>query len=89
MSMVLAAIGNIESLINGLMGSVWVIYGLAFGAAIILRITKRNEERPYKVNYILMYVHYIAYSILGVDHSAYTDDTGGSSYSDIAHCAIT
>ena len=48
--MVLVAIGNIESLINGLMASIWLIYGLAFRAAIILRTTKRNEERPYKVN---------------------------------------
>ena len=48
----LVAIGNISTLINGLAVPMLVIVGLVFAGAIIMRVTKRNEKRPYKV---LMY----------------------------------
>ena len=47
--MVLVAIGNIGELINAIGVTIWLTYGLVFGAAVIMRFTKSKEERPYKV----------------------------------------
>ena len=42
-------IGNIESLINSFNATFWVFYGLVFVGILIMRVTHRNQPRPYKV----------------------------------------
>ena len=46
--MLFVVIGDLSDLINGLSVLVWIGVGLTFGAAIIMRITKREETQPYK-----------------------------------------
>ena len=42
-------VGNIESLINSFNATFWVFYGLVFVGLLIMRVTHRNQPRPYKV----------------------------------------
>lgn len=45
-------VGNIESLIDFASFLIWIFYGLAMVALILMRFTKKNVYRPYKVNTI-------------------------------------
>ena len=42
-------IGNIDSLINSFNAAIWVFYGLVFAGLLIMRVTHRNQPRPFKV----------------------------------------
>ena len=41
--------GNIESLIDFFSFTVWIFYGMAMAALIMLRVKKPEIARPYKV----------------------------------------
>ena len=42
-------IGNIDSLIDSFNAAIWVFYGLVFAGFLIMRVTHRDQPRPYKV----------------------------------------
>lgn len=42
--------GSMSQLINGLSVSEWIFYGLIFLSCIIMRFTRRNYKRPFKVS---------------------------------------
>lgn len=41
---------DIESLIDFFNFSAWIFYGLTMSALIVMRFTRKNAERPYKVH---------------------------------------
>ena len=50
LSAILLVIGNIEDLLDGSSAALWVFYGLTIIGLLIMRVTHRMEERPYKVS---------------------------------------
>lgn len=50
MTCLLAAVGSIGELIDGLTTLMWVFYGLVFTGLIVMRFTRRQERRPFKVS---------------------------------------
>ena len=44
--------GDIGQLINSFSAAAWIFYGLCFASLLIMRITHRRDERPYKVCFI-------------------------------------
>ena len=48
-SSVLVVIGNIDDLIGGVSSAVWLFYGLAIAGLLIMRVTHKDEPRPYRV----------------------------------------
>lgn len=51
-ALIFTIVGNIETLIDFASFLVWIFYGLAMVALIIMRYTKKNVYRPYKVSLI-------------------------------------
>ncbi|XP_041376698.1 b(0,+)-type amino acid transporter 1-like [Gigantopelta aegis] len=49
LSLMMIIPGNIGSLIDFFSFTAWMFYGMAFTALIVLRFTKKDAERPYKV----------------------------------------
>ena len=43
------AIGSIDQLIDAFSASVWIFYGLAIGALLIMRITHEDMHRSFEV----------------------------------------
>ena len=48
-SAILVVTGNIDDLVDGASSATWVFYGLTIAALLIMRVTHKDEPRPYKV----------------------------------------
>ena len=48
-SAVLVVTGNIDDLVEGSSSAVWLFYGIAIAGLLIMRVTHKDEPRPYKV----------------------------------------
>ena len=53
LAMCLTAVGNISGLISSFSAAIWVYYALTFASLLIMRVTYRNEERPFKVLFVV------------------------------------
>lgn len=60
---------DINTLINYFSFAVWIFYGLTIAGLIVMRFTKKDMNRPIKVNFLAV-VHKLAgflHTVLGVD----------------------
>ena len=49
MSGIYIVVWNVDSLIQGFNASGWVFYILVFSGLLVMRVTYRDEKRPFKV----------------------------------------
>ena len=49
LSFVYIMIGDIDELVNGISAGVWLFYGLTIAGLLIMRVTHKDEPRPYRV----------------------------------------
>ena len=47
-SAILVVTGNIDDLVDGASSATWVFYGITIGGLLIMRVTHKDEPRPYK-----------------------------------------
>jgi L-type amino acid transporter 9 len=53
LSSLYASIGSISGLIDSFSAAIWVYYALTFTSLLIMRVTYRKEERPFKVFFVI------------------------------------
>ena len=53
LGLIITAIGNISDLISSFSAAIWVYYTLSFISLLIMRFTYKDEERPFKVLFVV------------------------------------
>ena len=55
MSGIYIVVWNVDSLIQGFNASGWVFYILVFSGLLVMRVTYRDEKRPFKVKECVLF----------------------------------
>ena len=53
LGVIITAAGNISDLISSFSAAIWVYYTLSFISLLIMRVTYKDEERPFKVFFVV------------------------------------
>ena len=49
LSVIFIMIGDIDELVDGVSAGVWLFYGITIAGLLVMRVTHKNETRPYRV----------------------------------------
>lgn len=68
-TIMMVASGTINSLIDFFSFTAWIFYGSAMLALLVMRYTKPDVPRPYKVSIIILCTQYVHVHVVGTMHT--------------------